>query len=137
MKIGIFVNNDNNNLKNLINNNIKNNFSSWEIIEIKTMKESGELVSTNKLDKAILVCDSSIDSFSSVIKFKGIRVAQVYSKEYAKSSRGHNDANILSLGTKYLNNDEIIEIINIFLKTDFSEEERHIRRINLIETERE
>ncbi len=46
------------------------------------------------------------------------------------STRMHNDANILALGMRFLNFDEAQEAVKIFLATKFSEEERHVRRIN-------
>jgi len=67
-------------------------------------------------------------------KVKGIRAA-VYNHpnlEIVKLSRTHNNVNILSLGARFLSNKEAIEAINIWLKTNFSNEERHIRRIKKI-----
>ena len=67
-------------------------------------------------------------------KIKGIRAALYYggNMEIAKLSRTHNNANILSLGAKFLTKQEAIEAINAWLKTDFSNEARHIRRIKKI-----
>jgi|TARA_Y100000310_G_scaffold254839_1_gene262016 ribose 5-phosphate isomerase B len=67
-------------------------------------------------------------------KIKGIRAALYYGKDIkiVKLSRTHNDTNILSLGAKFLAKDEAIKAVNVWLKTDFSNEERHIRRIKKI-----
>jgi len=67
-------------------------------------------------------------------KIKGIRAALYYggNMEIVKFSRTHNNANILSLGARFLTKKESIEAINIWLKTDFSNEPRHIRRIKKI-----
>ena len=67
-------------------------------------------------------------------KVKGIRAALYYGKnmEIVKLSRTHNNTNILSLGAKYLTKEETIEAIKIWLKTNFSNEERHRRRIKKI-----
>lgn len=49
------------------------------------------------------------------------------------SAREHNNANVLSLGVRFLTDEEILRVINIFLKTPFSGDERHVRRINKLE----
>ena len=67
-------------------------------------------------------------------KIKGIRAALYHGNniDIVKLSRTHNNANILSLGAKFLNNKEAIEAVKLWLKTDFSKEERHKRRIKKI-----
>lgn len=68
-------------------------------------------------------------------KVKGIRAALYYgsSLEIVKLSRAHNDANMLSLGARFLKKEEAIEVVKIWLNTDFSKEPRHIRRIKKID----
>lgn len=68
-------------------------------------------------------------------KFKGIR-AVVYNTnniEIIKLSRTHNNANILSLGAGFLSKKEAIEAVKTWLKTPFSKEKRHSRRIRQIQ----
>jgi len=67
-------------------------------------------------------------------KVKGIRAAVYYGSniEIVKLSRTHNNANVLSLGARFLNKKEAIEAVKIWLETPFSEEERHSRRIKQI-----
>ncbi|MBI2656964.1 RpiB/LacA/LacB family sugar-phosphate isomerase [Candidatus Woesearchaeota archaeon] len=67
-------------------------------------------------------------------KIKGVRAALYYggNTEIIKLSRTHNDANILSLGARFLSKEEAIEAIKIWLGTDFSNEARHARRIKKI-----
>ncbi len=62
-------------------------------------------------------------------KVKGIRAALCLNPEMAKKAREHNNANVLSLGADYVSIDEAINVVKIFLETQFSEEERHRRRI--------
>lgn len=64
-------------------------------------------------------------------KVSGIRSAEYYggNLEIVKLAREHNDANILSLGARFLSNDEAKDAVKLFLETPFSSEERHIRRI--------
>lgn len=65
-------------------------------------------------------------------KIKGIRCALGLSVEMAKKAKEHNDANILSLGADYVSVESAKKIIETFLKTPFSNEERHVRRIEKI-----
>ena len=65
-------------------------------------------------------------------KVKGIRAAVVYDEYSAKMSREHNDANILSLGTRTLSIGEAKDLVTLWLETPFSNEERHKRRIDKI-----
>ena len=67
-------------------------------------------------------------------KVKGIRAALYYGKniDIVKLSRTHNNTNILSLGAKFLSKEEAIKAVETWINTDFSNEERHIRRIKKI-----
>ena len=65
-------------------------------------------------------------------KAKGIRAAVVYDEYSAKMSREHNDANIISLGSRTLSSNKAKELVKIWLDTSFSNEERHKRRIEKI-----
>lgn len=65
-------------------------------------------------------------------KVKGIRAAVCINSEMAKKAREHNDANILSLGADYIKQEGAQEIVEAFIETDFSQEERHKRRIEKI-----
>lgn len=86
-------------------------------------------------DLAILICGTGIGSAIAANKIKGIRAAVCYDEYTAKMTRTDNDANVLCLGSRTTFSDDISEIINIintFISTKFSKEERHIRRINKI-----
>ncbi len=67
-------------------------------------------------------------------KIKGIRAALYYGQnlDIIKLSRTHNDANILSLGARFLDKKQAIEAVKLWLDTDFSNEERHKRRVKQI-----
>jgi ribose 5-phosphate isomerase B len=65
-------------------------------------------------------------------KIKNIRAVLGFSAENVKLAREHNDANILSLGSAFINEELAKDLVTIFLQTQFTNEERHIRRINKI-----
>ncbi len=67
-------------------------------------------------------------------KVKKIRAAVVYDEYSARMSREHNDANIISLGTRTLSADKAKKLVKLWLETPFSNEERHKRRIEKIKT---
>ena len=65
-------------------------------------------------------------------KVRGVRAALAWSVETAKLAREHNDANIVGIGGRMHSIEECKEIIDAFIETPFSNEERHIRRIKKI-----
>ena len=65
-------------------------------------------------------------------KVKGVRAALVWSKEIAKLAREHNNANVISLGGRMHDEALCLELVDIFLATPFTGDERHVRRIGLI-----
>ena len=66
-------------------------------------------------------------------KINGIRAALCLNEKMAEKARDHNNANILSLGADYITLDESKKIVQKFLDTPFSNEERHLRRLKRIE----
>ena len=65
-------------------------------------------------------------------KVKGIRAALVWSVETAQFARQHNDANVISLGGRMHDEDFCLLLVDTFLATAFSGDERHVRRIGMI-----
>ena len=65
-------------------------------------------------------------------KVKGIRAALVWSIETAKLAREHNDANVISLGGRMHDEAYCLQLVDTFLSTPFTGDERHVRRIGLI-----
>ncbi len=65
-------------------------------------------------------------------KVRGIRAALAYNSELARLAREHNDANIISLGGRMQSLEEAWEMVDVFLNTPFSGDERHQRRIDQI-----
>jgi ribose 5-phosphate isomerase B len=65
-------------------------------------------------------------------KVKGIRAALVWSIETAKLARQHNNANVISIGQRMHDQGFCLQLVDTFLETPFSADERHVRRINQI-----
>lgn len=67
-------------------------------------------------------------------KVDGVRAIEYYGKnpEIIKLGREHNNANILSLGARFLNNDEALSAVKLFIETNFTDEDRHTRRVEKI-----
>ncbi len=84
--------------------------------------------------RGILICDTGIGMSIAANRFAGIRAALVFNEFMARRAREHNDANVLVLGAELNSFDELERIMNNFLNTDFSGEERHTRRIEKIES---
>ncbi len=99
----------------------------YPVIASKLAKD----MQNGKINKGILICKSGIGMSIAANKFSGIRCALCEDIETAKSSREHNDSNILALSANKLNKEKAIEIINIWLETNFTEG-RHKKRVDLI-----
>lgn len=91
----------------------------------------GDKVVKKEVDYGIAICGSGIGISIACNKVNGIRCAKVNTVLDAKMTRLDNDANIIALSAK-TNKNDAIELINTFLETNFSNEERHINRINKI-----
>lgn len=84
------------------------------------------------LDKGILICTTGIGMSIAANKVKGIRCAKVDNVDEARLTRLHNNSNVLAVSALKDIND-IKKIIKVFLETTFSNEERHVRRIEMID----
>ena len=91
----------------------------------------GEFVRDNKDSLGILLCGTGIGMSIAANKIRGVRCGHVSNVSEAKLAKFHNNANVIALSYKNDIND-ILECINAFITTNFTNEERHIRRINLI-----
>lgn len=96
-------------------------------------KEVAEEVSKGNYDRGILICGTGIGMSIVANKVKGIRAALCSDTFSAKATREHNNSNILCLGARVIGNKLAEDIVKIWLDTPFSNEERHIRRIGMIE----
>ena len=91
-------------------------------------------VASGECEKGILICGTGIGISITANKVKGIRAALCHDVFSAKATRQHNDANILAMGGRVVGPGLALEILDAFLNTPFSNEERHIRRIAQIES---
>ena len=84
-------------------------------------------------DKGILICGTGIGISIAANRFKGIRAALCGDCFSAEATREHNDANVLALGARVTGAGLAIKIVETFLNTPFSEDERHVNRFRQIE----
>jgi ribose 5-phosphate isomerase B len=88
-----------------------------------------ESVASGETDKGILICGTGIGMSICANKVKGIRCALCSDTFSAKATREHNDANVLAFGERVIGAGLAQEIVDVFLKTEFSGAERHVGRI--------
>ncbi len=99
------------------------------------IKKATEAVSQNpEVDRAIILGGSGEGEAMVANKFPHIRATLYYGgdTEIIRLSREHNDANVLSLGARFIDDEEAKEAVALWLATPFSEEERHARRNDAI-----
>lgn len=95
-------------------------------------KKVGEAVASGECDRGIIICGTGIGISLAANKVKGIRAALCGDCFSAEATRLHNDANVLSLGARVVGEDLAKKIVDTFLDTPFSGEEKHLRRIKML-----
>jgi ribose 5-phosphate isomerase B len=88
----------------------------------------GRDVALGRSDRGILVCFTGIGMAMAANKVDGVRAAPGQNDDEVKFTREHNDANVLTLGAKYMDAQRAMQLIDIFLKTEFAGG-RHARRV--------
>ena len=96
-------------------------------------KKVANAIVSGECEKGILICGTGIGISITANKIKGIRAALCGDCFSAQATREHNDANIVALGARVTGPGLAIKIVDTFLDTPFSNDERHIRRIKMIE----
>ncbi len=94
-------------------------------------KKVTDLILSGEADLGILICGTGIGMSMAANKERGIRAALCHDVFSAKATREHNNANVLCMGARVVGPGLALMIIDTFLDTPFSNEERHIRRISL------
>ena len=88
-------------------------------------------VKVNKSNVGILVCGSGTGMNIAANKHKNVRAAQCFNLKSTKLSRLHNDANIITLGSRLISKKNALKFINVFLNTKF-DGGRHLKRVKKI-----
>ncbi len=90
-------------------------------------------VKEKKAEIGVIVCGSGNGAAMTANKHKGIRAAICWSEEIASLAKQHNNANVISIPSRFLKEEEIIKIIDVFIEEKF-EGGRHERRIKKIDS---
>lgn len=98
-------------------------------------KVAEKVSSDSKIARGVILGGSGQGEAICANRFSGVRAAVYYGgpDEIVKLSREHNDANILSLGARFMDEEQAKKAVTIWLETAFSKEERHKRRIEKID----
>lgn len=88
-----------------------------------------DAVKDRKVDLGILICGTGIGMSIAANKVDGIRCARVVNSDEARLSREHNMANMMAIGE---NTENVYDVVDAFINTKESTEERHLRRVNKI-----
>ena len=139
MKIGFANDHRGYKLKEFLKEELSKNY---EIIDYGTNSEEstdypdyafklGKGIVDKEVDFGVAICGSGIGISIACNKVKGVRCAKVSNKEEAMYTRNDNDSNIVAFGEK-TSPEEALDIVNTFINTPFSNEEKHQRRIDKI-----
>ena len=90
-----------------------------------------DAVANGECEKGVLCCGTGIGISIAANKVKGIRAAVVTNEFCAEMTRRHNDANIIAMGGRVINEAQAVKFTKIFLETPF-DGGRHINRVNMI-----
>ncbi len=90
-------------------------------------------VAAGEFNRGILICGSGVGVTITATRVKGVRAVNAHDIYTAKQSRQHGDANVLCLAGRRLKPEKALKILEAWLKTPFSREARHQRRISKID----
>lgn len=91
-----------------------------------------DAVASGSCEKGIVICTTGIGISIAANKVPGIRCALCSDTLSARMTRLHNDANVLALGGGMLGDNLALDIVETFLNTPFSQEEKHQRRVDML-----
>ena len=96
-------------------------------------KKVANAIVSGECEKGILICGTGIGMSMAANKIKGIRAALCGDCFSAQMTKEHNNANVLCLGARVIGSELAFRIADTFIDSKFSNDERHIRRINMLE----
>ena len=91
---------------------------------------AAKAVASGECEKGIVLCTTGIGASIAANKVKGVRCALLHETWSAKMTRLHNDTNVMALGAGVVGKNLALEIVDTWLATEFSGDERHQRRID-------
>ena len=89
----------------------------------------GEAIDNGELERGVALCGSGEGISMTLNKHQSVRAALCWIPEIAKLSRQHNNSNVLCMPARFISNDEALEMLNVWLDTEF-EGGRHQRRLD-------
>lgn len=96
-------------------------------------KKVGQAIQNGECEKGVLICGTGIGMSIVANKMEGVRCALCSDCFSAEMTRLHNNTNVIALGGRVVGPELAVKMVDIFLNTPFSNDERHIRRINMME----
>jgi ribose 5-phosphate isomerase B len=93
----------------------------------------GRAIQEGRAARGILICGSGVGAAVAANKLRGIRAGVCHDTYSARQAVQHDDANVLSLGSRVVGEALADELVRAFLLAEFSREERHVRRLKKIE----
>jgi ribose 5-phosphate isomerase B len=96
-------------------------------------KAVARAVASGECEKGILICGTGIGMSIAANKVPGVRCALCSDCFSAQATREHNDANVIALGARVTGPGLAVKLVETFLNTEFSGDERHARRISMLE----
>jgi len=140
MKIAIGSDHGGLEYKNAIASHLKEN--GYEVVDVGTYSldschyplfgaEVARKVASKECQFGVVVCTSGEGISMAANKIKGVRCGIAYNDDVARLMRQHNDANVISFGQKFMDLEDVLRRVDIFLKTEF-EGGRHQTRVDMI-----
>ena len=96
-------------------------------------KKVAHAVAAGECSEGILICGTGIGVSMAANKVKGVRAALCHDCFSAQATKEHNNANVLTMGARVIGPGLALKIVDTFLDTPFSNDERHVRRVAMLE----